>query len=104
MFIKTRTFKRVQPGLEFGFRTFLLLQLLVRRDRLARLSGELPARQRCTDASLNCDQACCNTIHKTHDELRRMHRHATGQDKPARCERGGCWDKTEAERVGSPLK
>jgi hypothetical protein len=101
MFIKSRAFKRVQPGLELGFRTFLLLQLLIRRGRLARLSGDLPAGRRCTHASLNCDEACCNTIHKTHDKLRRMHRHATCQDQPAGSESGCC--RNEAEAIGLAL-
>src|SRR2546426_6180610 len=107
MFIKPRAFKRMQARLELGFRTFLLLHLLVRRGRLARLWGsreQLPARRRCADASLNCDKPCFNTIHKTHDELRRMQRHATGKDKLAISECGFCRHEAEAIRLTSHFK
>jgi hypothetical protein len=97
----------MQPRLEVSLRPFLLFHLLIRRRRLARLWGsceQLPALRRQTDTSLNCDQACRNIIYKTHAQLRRMHRHATGQDKPANSESGCCRDEAEAIGLASHFK
>src|SRR6266850_1738311 len=94
----------MQPGLEVSFRPFLLFHLLIRRSRLARLCGsceQLPAHWRHADTSLNCDEACFNSIYKTHTQLRRLHRHATTQDKPANNESGCC--RNEAEAIGLAL-
>src|ERR1700730_16977041 len=91
----------MQPGLEVSLRPFLLFHLLIRSRRLARLRcshEQLPLQRRRTDTSLNCHKACRNIIYKTRGELRRMHRHATGQNKPASSESGCC--RNEAEAIG----